>query len=96
MLNPAQGCPLHQNNICLLHKSRPVHCRLKGFAPDAESIAEIDKELAQLSREVFQALFGQETDQPPPAVSFSDSVSGKFIQQYFQYLTARKNSDEQP
>jgi protein-tyrosine phosphatase len=90
-----RGCPLHQNNTCLLHQSRPVHCRLKGFAPDTDSITEIHEELGQLSREVFQALFGQETAQTPPAVSFFDSVSGKFIQQYFQYLTARKTYDEQ-
>ncbi|TKB24772.1 hypothetical protein FCL47_16135 [Desulfopila sp. IMCC35006] len=92
----SSGCPLNQNNTCLLHKSRPVHCRLKGFSPDTESLAAIDLELAQLSREVYQALFGQEADQPPPAVSFSDSVSGKFIQQYFQYLTTRKAPDEKP
>lgn len=88
------ACPLYQNNICLLHQSRPVHCRLKGFSPDAESLAEIRDELTLLSREVFKALFGQETALPPPAVSFSDSVSGKFIQHYFQYLTTRKSSDE--
>ncbi len=87
------GCPLKHNNICLLHKSRPVHCRLKGFSPDAESLAELNKELAQLSKEVYQALFGREADQAPPAVSFYDSVSGKFIQQYFQYLTTQKATD---
>jgi hypothetical protein len=91
---PRPGCPLNQNNICLLHKSRPVHCRLKGFSPDAERVAEINAELAQLSREVYLALFGQEADQPPPAVSFYDSVSGKFIQQYFQHLITKKGSDE--
>ncbi len=91
---PGPGCPLKQNNICLLYKSRPVHCRLKGFSPDAENLAELNKELAQLSKEVYQALFGQEADQPPPAVSFNDSVSGKFIQQYFQYLTTKKATDE--
>ncbi|MGB3212816.1 MAG: dual specificity protein phosphatase family protein [Desulforhopalus sp.] len=88
------GCPLHQNNTCLLHQSRPIHCRLKGFAPDSETLIEIQEELAQLSREVFQALFGQEAEQSPPVVNFSDSISGKFIQNYFQYLTARKSSDE--
>lgn len=88
------GCPLKHNNICLLHKSRPVHCRLKGFTPAGESLAELNKELAQLSKEVYQALFGQEADKPPPAVSFYDSVSGKFIQQYFQYLTTKKATDE--
>ena len=90
-----RGCPLHVNNTCLLHKSRPVHCRLKGFTPDAASVAEIEEELGQLSREVFQALFGQETALKPPSVNFYDGVSGKFIQQYFQYLIARKASDEQ-
>jgi Fe-S-cluster containining protein/protein tyrosine phosphatase (PTP) superfamily phosphohydrolase (DUF442 family) len=95
-LSPAgSNCPLHQNNTCLLHKSRPVHCRLKGFAPDAEKVSEINEELSQLSREVFKALFGQEIAQAPPTVNFFDSVSGKFIQQYFQYLTARKSSNDQ-
>jgi protein-tyrosine phosphatase len=88
------GCPLHQNNICLLHKSRPIHCRLKGFASDSASMAEINEELFQLSQDVFQALFSQQTGQPLPAVSFSDSISGKFIQRYFQHLAARKIPDE--
>ena len=88
--DPGHGCPLHLNNTCLLHKSRPVHCRLKGFSPDPASMAEINKELGLLSREIYQALFGQEADQTPPAVSFFDSVSGKFIQQYFQYLATKK------
>ena len=92
----AYACPLHQNNACLLHRSRPSHCRLKGVAPDAEGINEIHAELARLSREVFRALFHEEPDQTPPVVSFSDSISGKFIQQYFQYLTTRKISDEHP
>ncbi len=89
-----KGCPLHQDNICLLHKARPIHCRLKGFTTDSANIEEINGELIQLSQEVFQALFGRQNDQPPPAVSFSDSISGKFIQRYFQYLTTRKKSDE--
>lgn len=88
------SCPLRHDNSCLLYKSRPFHCRMKRFNPDDEKIAGIKEELAQLSREVFKALFGEEMDQTPPAVSFSDSVSGKFIQQYFQYLAARKMTDD--
>ncbi len=94
MSQAGKGCPLHQQNTCLLHKSRPVRCRLKGFTPDAESVIAIQEELGQLSREVFKALFGQDTALPPPAVNFFDSVSGKFIQQYFQYLTARKIAND--
>lgn len=88
------GCPLQQNQVCLLHNSRPSHCRLKGIDPDSAGVAEINQELALLSREVFTALFGTEPDQPPPLVYFSDGISGKFIQQYFQYLSSKKVSDE--
>jgi len=91
---PPLGCPLHQNEVCLLHSFRPSHCRLKGIAPDSAAAAEINRELTLLSRQVFKALFGTEPDQPPPLVSFSDGVSGKFIQQYFQYLSSGKVSDE--
>ncbi len=89
-----KGCPLHQDNTCLLHKARPIHCRLKGLTADAANIEEINEELNQLSQDVFQALFGRQNGQPLPAVSFSDSISGKFIQRYFQYLTTRPKTDE--
>ena len=40
--------------------------------------------------EVFEELFGLKIDEPPPRVNSLDSVSGKFIQSYFQYLASRK------
>lgn len=93
---PAPGliCPLRQGDTCLLHRFRPIHCRLTEVTPEPAILAEIHEELAHLSREVFCVLFGQQADQAPPAVSCPDTVSGKFIQLYFQYLASLKTPNE--
>jgi len=85
-------CPLHRGDACLLHRFRPIPCRLRGFADDDPRLVEIHAELDLLSRQVFSALFKQQADGSPPAVSCPDSVSGKFIQSYFHYLAAKKTS----
>jgi protein-tyrosine phosphatase len=85
-------CPLHQDDACLLHRFRPIPCRLRGFAENDLRLAEIRSELDLLSRQVFSALFNHQTDGSPPAVSCPDSISGKFIQEYFHYLASQKTS----
>jgi protein-tyrosine phosphatase len=85
------GCPLLQSGACLLHRFRPIRCRLRG--QHSKEIDEIDKELADLSREAFLALFGEKIDSLPSAVSCFDTVSGKFIQRYFHFLASRKQRD---
>ncbi len=85
-------CPLRQDNACLLHQFRPMHCRMPDLNKNDPRLAEIHQELDLLSRQIFAALFQQETDKSPPAVSCPDSVSGKFIQNYFHYLATRKGS----
>lgn len=89
-LEPAQGCPLYQGNSCMLHDFRPIHCRLKDHAIGQETREAIQQELAQLSRQVFERLFDQTIEAALPVVSYEDSVSGKFIQSYFQFLLAQK------
>ena len=83
-------CPLHQDSVCLLQQFRPMHCRLRGFSENDPRLVEIHRELEELSRLIFTAMFHQETAETPPAVSCPDSVSGKFIQNYFNYLASRK------
>jgi hypothetical protein len=90
-----QTCPLHQDNKCLLHQYRPVHCRIHGSNEERIDIQEIQEELALLSAEVFITLFGEDaTNITPPEVSSRETVSGKFIQRYFQYLAAQKLSND--
>lgn len=87
------SCPLHEKDGCMLHKFRPIHCRLGNMKFDPVIMAEINNELAQLSSEVFEELFGLKIDDRPPLINSLDSVSGKFIQSYFQYLASRKNNE---
>lgn len=88
-----EACPLYQNNVCLLHTARPIHCRLKNLSLDSEQVEKIHQELLDLSEELFVALFGDKSHNSLPAVSFHESVSGKFIQRYFDHLTStRKGS----
>jgi len=94
--NTGQTCPLKQDNKCLLHQYRPIHCRIQGSDQETLNIQEIEEELALLSKEVFIALFGEDTTNGPPLeVSHRETISGKFIQRYFQYLATQKLSHDQ-
>jgi len=90
--NTALACPLRQDDACLLHQFRPLHCRMRGMSENDPRLAEMHRELDLLSRQVFDALFQQQTDTSPPTVNCPDSISGKFIQNYFHYLASRKIS----
>lgn len=87
-----KSCPLREGDTCLLHQYRPIHCRTNCDETELK-LDEINKELATLSEEVFAALF--ETDPQSniilPEVSNQETISGKFIQRYFQYLVSQKN-----
>lgn len=87
----SEVCPLFGDEGCMLPQYRPLQCRVRGVEFSDEQLAEISKELTALSNEVFHALFGQESSIPPPSVGRSDAISGKFIQQYFQFLATQKN-----
>jgi protein-tyrosine phosphatase/Fe-S-cluster containining protein len=92
MHNEAPACPLYQGAACLLHRFRPVSCRLHGQAMPVEERTAIQQELKLLSSEVFTAVFGTPCDQSLPPVAIADVVSGRFIQNYFHYLAAYKNN----
>lgn len=83
-------CPLFQEDRCLLHHHRPIACRIQGGFLDEQQMVEINSELEQLSNEIFQAIFGQSTNGTPPLAKRSETLSGKFIQKYFQYLASHK------
>jgi protein-tyrosine phosphatase len=87
-----QLCPLNQNNRCLLHQHRPVHCRIQGATLGDEQLAEINRELEQLSSDILHKIFGQDLMSQPPAAKLTEVLSGKFIQKYFQHLASQKSA----
>jgi len=91
VLGAGRNCPLHHEGACLMHRFRPVSCRLHGNSIAPETLQRIREELDTLSREVFAAVFGFKDSSLPPPVKLADVVSGRFIQRYFQYLATRKS-----
>ena len=77
------SCPLLVDRACLLHANRPLRCR-SGL--DMQVRDRLEKAIENGSRTVFLALTGEF---PPAAgLRFSnfDTVSGRFVQQYFQAM----------
>jgi len=77
------SCPLLVNRACLLHASRPLRCRV-GL--DLQAQNRLNEAIANSSRTVFLALTGEF---PPTAgllFSIFDTVSGRFVQHYFQAM----------
>ncbi|WP_028585803.1 protein-tyrosine phosphatase family protein [Desulfogranum mediterraneum] len=89
-----QACPLREGDHCLLHQYRPIHCRTGAGRLEPSAAEEIHRELALLSRQVFTALFGEAAEQLSlPEVSGQETISGKFIQRYFQHLVSQKRDN---
>lgn len=81
-------CPLLEDKTCMLYRYRPLHCRLQHSCVSPKKITAIKEELSRLSKEVFLKIFGKYNDKNPPAVSIQDSISGRFIQNYFRLLVS--------
>jgi len=88
-LAATEPCPLLREGSCLLWRFRPIRCRIDAAAIGPERLAAIQQELAELSREVFLAVFDFNLDEPP-CVHIKDVLSGRFIQIYFHHIAALK------
>ncbi|MDO8948762.1 MAG: dual specificity protein phosphatase family protein [Desulfocapsaceae bacterium] len=77
------SCPLLVDQACILHANRPLRCR-SGL--DMETQNRLNETIQATSRDIFLALTGEF----PPAGSLRftifDTVSGRFVQQYFQAM----------
>ncbi|MFH1217336.1 MAG: dual specificity protein phosphatase [Pseudomonadota bacterium] len=80
-------CPLLRES-CQMAKFRPLSCRLYGMEETTETLPEADAILATLSRSVFLALSGTLPGESLFLVSCADTLSGRFIQTYFHYLSS--------
>ncbi len=83
-------CPLSVGGACLLAEYRPIGCRLHGMPAGVVDRREVDKTLADISRDVFFALSGVFPAKKELLFSCPDTVSGRFIQSYFNYLLTCK------
>jgi protein-tyrosine phosphatase len=85
-------CPLNNDSKCLLYPYRPIRCRLHGVSEDLINRQLINDMLFSLSSNVFYAFSGFFLENGALSFSLSETVSGKFVQEYFHFLTrAKKN-----
>ncbi|MGI6657563.1 MAG: protein-tyrosine phosphatase family protein [Desulfobulbus sp.] len=88
-------CPLLEEGQCLAQEMRPVRCRYWGMALKEELKTELAAETSRLSRKVFALLTGKELDGDDLYFSLIDSVTGKYVQLFFQALSAHKDTPEE-
>lgn len=86
----AAACPFNCKNGCQIFDFRPVRCRvfmIDGFGQDG---VQISRQLQELSRTVFLALSGKFLENGQFSFSMAETVSGKFVQAYFNFMAALK------
>jgi protein-tyrosine phosphatase len=81
-------CPLNIESTCLLFEYRPIRCRCDGVDPASIDEKLIEDTLDTLSRNVFLAFSGQFQNGNKLTFSLADTVSGRFVQDYFYYLAS--------
>jgi len=82
-------CPFNQGRGCEVFKIRPVRCRIFGQKNFHTDQAEIEILLTELSREIFLAFSGRFLPDNEFRFSMADTISGKFVQAYFNHMAAR-------
>lgn len=83
-------CPLNKDSKCLLYPYRPIKCRLHGVSEDLINRHLINDMLFSLSSNVFYAFSGFFLENGALSFSLSETVSGKFVQEYFHFLARPK------
>ncbi|WP_310600699.1 dual specificity protein phosphatase family protein [Desulfobulbus sp.] len=76
-------CPLLADGRCQVFADRPPRCRY-GQATDAGVAVAVAGLMAELSRQAYQILTGRMPLATELRFSSADTVSGKFVQLYFQ------------
>lgn len=85
-------CPLLQDGKCTLEQFRPLYCRMNGRKIAAADLQQVESEVDLISQQIFTILFagGEKHTAHIPNVDSWETISGKFIQRYFQYLITQK------
>lgn len=81
-------CPLSKKSKCCLFEYRPVRCRLYGVPDSTVDLDLINNTMLDISRNLFFALSGSFFEEKALSFSLADTVSGRFVQQYFYYLAS--------
>lgn len=79
-------CPLSVDSTCIIFHNRPIRCRCYGLPSHLIDMDQTNAMLSNLSRSIYFALAGQFPPSHELYFSLADTVSGRFVQAYFQYM----------
>ena len=85
-------CPLNIEKRCALYEHRPIQCRLYGVASDDVDLSLMNNTLFDISQKVSFAFSGSSLEEKIGFFSLAETVSGRFIQEYFYYLASLATS----
>ena len=89
------ACPLLESGECLVMTARPSRCRYWGTVVTAEQGREISQAMATLSQQAFLSLTGRVPPVEHLWFSSADTISGKFVQLYFQAMAGEIREHDQ-
>ena len=80
-------CPFNKGSGCEIYKMRPARCRIYGAVEFSDDKHEIQNMLFELSQTVFLAFSGKFLPDMDFTFSVADTISGKFVQKCFHYMS---------
>ncbi|MDD2466473.1 MAG: dual specificity protein phosphatase family protein [Desulfobulbus sp.] len=80
------SCPLLGEEGCQIFDDRPPRCRYWFIPEDNEDLRLLFREITALSRQTFLTITGQQPPVTDLRFSSADTLSGKFIELYFQAM----------
>lgn len=89
-------CPFNKGSGCEAYDIRPARCRVYGAGKFSEDKHEIQNMLFELSQTVFLAFSGQFLPDTAFTFSVADTISGKFVQKYFHYMSVFEKNQKMP
>ncbi len=89
-------CPFNKGSGCEAYDIRPARCRVYGILEFSKDKHEIQNMLLELSQTVFLAFSGQFFPGKAFTCSVADTISGKFVQKYFHYMSDFEKKQRMP
>jgi len=80
-------CPFNNESKCEAYEIRPARCRIYGALEFSKDKHEIQSLLIELSQTLFLAFSGKFQPDMNFTFSIADTISGKFVQNCFHYMS---------
>ena len=87
-----RSCPFNEGSGCEAYEIRPARCRIYGAVKFSEDKHEIQNMLFELSQTVFLAFSGKFQPDIDFTFSVADTISGKFVQKCFHFMSDIENT----